>query len=111
MNMLNQIETWPGEDNWMKRKPRGMQSLKGYTSERLYTKKTLMKMIEDNLSPSNEQSIAKNLPIDILHDFKIHFKGMFRIRYRGPSNLQERYYRPQEHMIQKYATSFALYRI
>ena len=49
MNMLNQIETWPGKGEWMKRKPLGMQSLLGRKSERLYTRKTLDKLIKDNL--------------------------------------------------------------
>ena len=47
--MLNQIETWPGKGEWMKRKPLGMQSLLGRTSERLYTRETLDKLIKDNL--------------------------------------------------------------
>lgn len=109
MNMLNQIETWPGKGEWMKRKPLGMQSLKGRTSERLYTRKTLYRMIIDNLSPDGEASISKNLPIDILHDFKIHFKGMFRIRYRGKSDYSKRYFRNGFHCVQEHATSFAIY--
>ena len=111
MNMLNQIETWPGNGEWMKRKPLGMQSLKGRTSERLYTRKTLYGMIIDNLSPDREASISKNLPIDILHDFKIHFKGMFRIRYRGKSDYGKRYYRNRFYCVQEHATSFAIYPI
>ena len=111
MNMLNQIETWPGKGEWMKRKPLGMQSLLGRTSERLYTRKTLDKLIKDNLSPDGESSISKNLPIDILHDFKIHFKGLFRIRYRGKTDYRKRYFRDPRHCIQRYATSFAIYPI
>ena len=111
MNMLNQIETWPGKGEWMKRKPLGMQSLLGRTSERLYTRKTLDKLIKDNLSPYGESSISKNLPIDILHDFKIHFKGMFRIRYRGKSSIRDRYFRDPRHCVQRYATSFSIYPI
>ena len=57
-----------------------------------------------------EESIAKNLPIDMLHDFKIHFKGKFRIRYRGKSDYRQRY-RQKNHCLQRYATSFAIYPI
>ena len=68
-------------------------------------------MIIDNLSPDRENSISKNLPIDILHDFKIHFKGMFRIRYRGKSDYSKRYYRNRFYCVQEHATSFAIYPI
>ena len=44
-------------------------------------------------------------------DFKIHFKGKFRIRYRGKSDYRQRYFREPNHCLQKYATSFAIYPI
>ena len=59
----------------------------------------------------SEGSISKNLPIDMLHDFKIHFKGLFRIRYRGKTDYRKRYFRDPRHCLQKYATSFAIYPI
>ena len=68
----------------------------------MYTK------ILDNLSPNDEESIAKNLPIDMLYDFKIHFKGMFRIRYRK-SDYNKGTLEEPNHCLQKYATSFAIY--
>ena len=49
------------------------------TSERHYNKETCIEKIRDNLSPYFEESIAKNLPIDMLHDFKIHFKGYLEL--------------------------------
>ena len=104
-------EEWPGIDGWMKKKPLGMQSLMGRTSERIYSKKYCIEKIRDNLSPYFEESIAKNLPIDMLHDFKIHFKGKFRIRYRGKSDYRLRYRREPNHCLQRYATSFAIYPI
>ena len=104
-------EEWPGIDGWMKKKPLGMQSLMGRTSERIYSKKYCIEKIRDNLSPYFEESIAKNLPIDMLYDFKIHFKGKFRIRYRGKSDYRLRYRREPNHCLQKYATSFAIYPI
>ena len=58
----------------MKKKPLGMDALMGRTSERIYSKKYCIEKIRDNLSPYFEESIAKNLPIDMLYDFKIHFK-------------------------------------
>ena len=100
------METWPGKDGWMKKKPRG---LKISTSERAYSKERLDKMINDNLSPNNEVSLAKGLPIDILHDFKIHFKGKYRIRYRGKSDITKRYFREPNHCLQEFAKSFAIY--
>ena len=102
-------EEWPGIDGWMKKKPLGMDALMGRTSERIYSKKYCIEKIRDNLSPYFEESIAKNLPIDMLHDFKIHFKGKFRIRYRGKSDYRLRYRREPNHCLQKYATSFAIY--
>lgn len=104
-------EEWPGIDGWMKKKPLGMQSLMGRTSERIYSKKYCIEKIRDNLSPYFEESIAKNLPIDMLYDFKIHFKGKFRIRYRGKSDYRLRYRREPNHCLQRYATSFAIYPI
>ena len=103
------LETWPGIDGWMKKKPLGMGDLLGRTSERHYNKQTCIEKILDNLSPNDEESIAKNLPIDMLYDFKIHFKGMFRIRYRGKTDYNKRYFRDPNHCLQKYATSFAIY--
>ena len=111
MRTMILTEEWPGKDNWMKKKPLGMQSLMGYTSERHYNKQYCLDKIKDNISPYFEQSIAKNLPIDMLHDFKIHFKGKFRIRYRGKSDYSKRYFRLPNHCLQKYATSFAIYPI
>lgn len=104
-------EEWPGIDGWMKKKPLGMDALMGRTSERIYSKKYCIEKIRDNLSPYFEESIAKNLPIDMLYDFKIHFKGKFRIRYRGKSDYRLRYRREPNHCLQKYATSFAIYPI
>tara|TARA_B100000959_G_C14770695_1_gene537351 strand:- start:359 stop:772 length:414 start_codon:yes stop_codon:yes gene_type:complete len=100
------METWPGKDGWMKKKPRG---LKISTSERVYSKERLEKMINDRLSPDCEVSQAKGLPIDCLHDFKIHFKGKYRIRYRGKSDITKRYFREPNHCLQEFAKSFAIY--
>ena len=52
-------EEWPGKDNWMKKKPLGMGDLLGRTSERHYNKQTCIEKILDNLSPNDEESIAK----------------------------------------------------
>ena len=103
------LETFPGKDNWMTKKPMGMKALMGQTSERIYNKEYCIEKIRDNLSPFTEGSMAKNLPIDMLHDFKIHFKGLFRIRYRGKTDYSKRYFRSPHHCLQKYATSFAIY--
>ena len=106
---MKTFETWPGIDGWMKKKPLGMQSLMGMTSERYYSKDMMMKEIQMRISPMSEGSFAKGLPIDMLHDFKIHFKGQFRIRYRGKTDYRKRYFRSPHHCLQKYATSFAIY--
>ena len=71
----------------------------------------MMKEIRMRISPMNESSFAKGLPIDMLHDFKIHFKGQFRIRYRGKTDYRKRYFRSPHDCLQKYATSFAIYPI
>ena len=111
MHLTKTFETWPGIDGWMKKKPLGMKSLMGLTSERYYSKSMLIKEIQYRMSPDKEGSIAKGLPIDMLHDFKIHFKGLFRIRYRGKSDYRKRYFRQPNHCLQRYATSFAIYPI
>ena len=92
MNLTGTYETWPGIDGWMKKKPLGMKSLMGFTSERYYSKSMLIREIRDRMSPYFEGSIAKGLPIDMLHDFKIHFKGLFRIclLYTSPSPRDKR---------------------
>ena len=64
MRTMILTEEWPGKDNWMKKKPLGMGDLLGRTSERHYNKQTCIQKILDNLSPNDEESIAKNLPID-----------------------------------------------
>ena len=111
MHLTKTFETWPGIDSWMMKKPLGMKSLMGLTSERYYSKSMLIREIRDRMSPYFEESIAKGLPIDMLHDFKIHFKGLFRIRYRGKSDYRKRYFRQPNHCLQRYATSFAIYPI
>jgi len=109
MHLTKTFETWPGIDGWMKKKPLGMKSLMGLTSERYYSKDMMMKEIQMRISPMNEASFAKGLPINMLHDFKIHFKGQFTIRYRGKTDYTKRYFRSPHHCLQKYATSFAIY--
>ena len=109
MHLSKTFETWPGIDGWMKKKPLGMKSLMGLTSERYYSKQMMRKEIILRISPMSEGSFAKGLPIDMLYDFKIHFKGQFRIRYRGKTDYRKRYFRSPHHCLQKYATSFAIY--
>ena len=106
MHLSKTFETWPGIDGWMKKKPLGLRIS---TSERYYSKDMLIKEIKLRMSPEHESSIAKNLDIDFLHDFKIHFKGKFRIRYRGKSDYSKRFFRDPNHCIQEHATSFAIY--
>ena len=100
------LETWPGKDGWMKRKPLGLRIT---TSERVYSKERLDTIISNHITTSHESSIAKGLPIDILHDFKLHYKGQYRIRYRGPSDISRRYYRSPHNAVQEFATTFAIY--
>ena len=109
MHLMKTFETWPGIDGWMKKKPLGMKSLMGLTSERYYSKQMMRKEIILRISPMSEGSFAKGLPIDMLYDFKIHFKGQFRIRYRGKTDYRNRYFRDPRHCVQRYATSFAIY--
>ena len=46
MHLMKTFETWPGIDGWMKKKPLGMKSLMGLTSERYYSKDMMMKEIQ-----------------------------------------------------------------
>ena len=59
-------------------------------------------------SPGFETSLAKGLPMKYLNDIKKFWPGKFRYKYRGPSSIE--YNRPQSHIIQEFATSFAIYR-
>jgi hypothetical protein len=59
-------EEWPGKDGWMKRKPLGLRIT---TSERVYPKERLDTIINNHITTSHESSIAKGLPIDMLHDY------------------------------------------
>ncbi len=63
--------------------------------------------LNDYLSPSNEVSISKNIPMKYLDMIKLNFPGVFRYRYRGPSNPT--YNRPQSYCLMDQATSFAVY--
>ena len=65
--------------------------------------------LSDYLSPSNEVSISKNIPMKYLDIIKSNFPGVFRYRYRGPSNPN--YKRPPSYCLMKEAITFSLYRV
>ena len=63
--------------------------------------------LSDYLSPSNEESISKNIPMKYLDIIKSRYPGVFRYRYRGPSNPN--YNRPQSYCLMDQATTFTVY--
>ena len=68
----------------------------------------VLSMIKYNyISPANEASIAKGIPVDFIELFKKQWPGKYRYRYRGPSTTE--YDRSPYHCLAKYATSFAIY--
>ena len=68
----------------------------------------VLNMIKYNyISPANEASIAKGIPVDFIELFKKQWPGKYRYRYRGPSTTE--YDRSPYHCLGKYATSFAIY--
>ena len=68
----------------------------------------VLNMIKYNyISPANEASIAKGIPVDFIELFKKQWPGKYRYRYRGPSTTE--YDRSPYHCLAKYATSFAIY--
>jgi len=58
---------------------------------------------------SNEVSLYKNIPITALKIIKENCRGMFRYRYRGPSNPN--YNRPPSYCLMREAITFSLYRV
>ena len=70
--------------------------------------KELLNMIKYNyISPANEASIAKGIPVSFIELFKKQWPGKYRYRYRGPSTTE--YDRNSMYCLAKYATSFAIY--
>ena len=68
----------------------------------------VLNMIKYNyISPANEASIAKGIPVSFIELFKKQWPGKYRYRYRGPSTSE--YVRSPYHCLAKYATSFAIY--
>ena len=68
----------------------------------------VLSMIKYNyISPANETSIAKGIPVSFIELFKKQWPGKYRYRYRGPSTTE--YDRSPYHCLAKYATSFAIY--
>ena len=68
----------------------------------------VLNMIKYNyISPANEASIAKGIPVSFIELFKKQWPGKYRYRYRGPSTTE--YDRSPCHCLAKYATSFAIY--
>ena len=68
----------------------------------------VLNMIKYNyISPANEASIAKGIPVSFIELFKKQWPGKYRYRYRGPSTTE--YDRNSMYCLAKYATSFAIY--
>ena len=68
----------------------------------------VLSMIKYNyISPANEASIAKGIPVSFIELFKKQWPGKYRYRYRGPSTPE--YDRNSMYCLAKYATSFAIY--
>ena len=68
----------------------------------------VLSMIKYNyISPANEASIAKGIPVSFIELFKKQWPGKYRYRYRGPSTPT--YRRDPSYCLAKYATSFAIY--
>ena len=68
----------------------------------------VLNMIKYNyISPANEASIAKGIPVSFIELFKKQWPGKYRYRSRGPSTTE--YDRNSMYCLAKYATSFAIY--
>ena len=67
----------------------------------------VLNMIKYNyISPANEASIAKGIPVSFIELFKKQWPGKYRYRYRGPSTTE--YDRNSMYCLANYATSFAI---
>ena len=71
--------------------------------------KTSDKIILLHLSPSNETSIAKGIPMSELVTIQKENRGRYHYRWRGGSDYSVGYLRPQASTIKRFATSFAIY--
>ena len=68
-------------------------------------------LLENYLSPENETSFFKGIPMFYRNSDEIRnllMTKLFNVKYRGPSNVN--YQRPQSHCIKEHATSFAIYK-
>ena len=61
-------------------------------------------------SPNHEMSEFKDIPIKYINEVKRHYKGKFKYKYRGKSIKSIGFKRPQSHVTEAFATSFALYK-
>lgn len=66
-----------------------------------------LQMLEQYKSPDNVMSSYRHIPIGYVNAIKKHFRGKFRILYRGSS--KKGYKRPQAYCNMRYADTFALY--
>ena len=71
--------------------------------------KTSDEIILQHLSPSNEASIAKGIPMSELTTIQKENRGKYHYRWRGGSDYSLGYRRPQASTIKRFATSFAIY--
>ena len=61
-------------------------------------------------SPKLESSTHSKIPIKYINEVKRHYKGKFKYKYRGKSIKSIGFKRPQSHVTEAFATSFALYK-
>ncbi len=72
-----------------------------------------MTLLAKYLSPENESSVFKGIPIALRHSDEVRNLMMtrkFSVKYRGTSKYgTEKYIRPQSHCHKEYADTFAIY--
>ena len=62
-------------------------------------------------APIKEQASYKNIPIKYLNAFKKHFKGQYRMRYRGNNAKDQGHINPRSYVRAEHATTFSMYKI
>jgi hypothetical protein len=71
------------------------------------TPNQLDELIQVFKSPDTEASIAKGIPICLVDIVLKGYKGLYRVKYRGPSTAN--YIREQAFIHKAHAETFALY--
>ena len=87
-----------------------VKSVLNITYSELLTFDEITRILRRYESPKLESSSHSKIPIKYINEVKRHYKGKFNYKYRGKSIKSIGFKRPQSHVTEAFATSFALYK-